>query len=304
MVAQVAAPDEDIDLRVIAGALWSKRFWIAASVFVFSIPFVAAAFLMTPIYRATTVLADASQQTSNSSASLSSALNQLGGLAALARINVGSASQVDEALAVMRSREFTERFIQEENMLPELFPALWDKEARAWRVPPEERPTVTQGYAVFNSIRSNAFPNGRGGLVTVSIEWSDREVAARWVNAVVARLNAEMRARAIASTQLSQGFLEKELAQTSTIETRQAINRLMEAQINQRMLANVTQEFAFRTVDKALPPEPDDIVRPNKLVLVALGPTAGLIFGVLAVLVVNMFTARRTSAVPAQAAVR
>jgi LPS O-antigen subunit length determinant protein (WzzB/FepE family) len=294
-VRQGPPADDDIDLRAVAGTLWSKRFWIIASAIVFSIPFVAAAVLMTPVYRATTVLADARDNPS-SAGTLSNALNQLGGLAALARINVGSATQVDEALAVMRSREFTERFIQEQNMLPELFPDLWDKDARDWRVPVDQRPTLTQGYALFDSIRSTSFPTGRGGLITVSIEWTDREIAARWVNALIARLNSEMRARAIASTKLSQSFLEKELDATSTIETRQAINRLMEAQINQRMLANVTQEYAFRTVDKALPPEPDDIVRPNKLVLVALGPTVGLIFGVFAVLVINVFAARRASA--------
>jgi uncharacterized protein involved in exopolysaccharide biosynthesis len=302
MVAQVAMPDEDIDLRAVAGRLWAKRGWIAASMILFTIPFLAAAMLMTPIYRATTVLADA-RADSNNSTSLNSALNQLGGLAALARINVNTATQVDEALAVMRSRDFTERFIADENMLPELFPDLWDEKAGAWRVPPEQVPTLTMGYKVFDSIRSTALPTGRGGLITLSIEWADREAAARWANAVVARLNSEMRARAIASTQSSQSFLEKELDATSTIDTRQAINRLMEAQINQRMLANVTQEYAFRTVDRAMPPDPDDIVRPNKVVLAALGPTAGLIFGVIAVLVFNMFTARRVGAAD-EAAVR
>src|SRR5688572_30375483 len=113
MVAQVVAPDEDIDLRAVAGTLWSKRLWIVASVILFSIPFVAAAFLLTPIYRATTVLADA-RESSNSSTSLNTALNQLGGLAALARLNTNAATQIDEALAVMRSREFTEQFIEEE----------------------------------------------------------------------------------------------------------------------------------------------------------------------------------------------
>jgi uncharacterized protein involved in exopolysaccharide biosynthesis len=296
-------PDEDIDLRAVAGRLWAKRGWIAASIVLFTIPFVAAAMLMTPIYRATTVLADA-RADANNSASLNSALNQLGGLAALARINVNTATQVDEALAVMRSRDFTERFIRDENMLPELFPDLWDAKAGAWRVPPEQAPTLTMGYKVFDSIRSTALPTGRGGLITLSIEWPDRDVAARWANAVVARLNSEMRARAIASTQSSQRFLEKELDTTGTIDTRQAINRLMEAQINQRMLANVTQEYSFRTVDRAMPPDPEDVVRPNKVVLTALGPTAGLIFGVIAVLVFNMFTARRGSGAADEAAVR
>jgi uncharacterized protein involved in exopolysaccharide biosynthesis len=292
VVARVDETNEDIDLGAVAATLWSKRYWIVSSVVLFTIPFVAAAFLMTPVYRATTVVADARAENSNTSG-LSGALNQLGGLASLARINVNSVNQVDEALAVMRSREFLERVIEEAKMLPELFPNLWDTNANKWRGPKE--PTLTQGYLRFLSVLSTAFPNGKGGLVTVSIEWTDREAAARWVNAVVARLNAEMRERAIASTKLSQSFLETELTATSTVETRQAINRLMEAQINQRMLANVTKEYAFRTVDRALPPLPDDIVRPNKIVLVALGPTVGLIFGVFVVLVTNMFVARRNS---------
>jgi len=292
VVARVDETNEDIDLGAVAAALWSRRYWIFASVVLFTIPFVAAAFLMTPVYRAITVLADA-RADSGSSSALSGALSQLGGLATLARINVNTANQVDEALAVMKSREFIERFIQEENMLPELFPKLWDASAQTWRGP--KAPTLTQGYFRFVSICSTAFTNGKGSLITVSIEWTDREAAARWVNGIVARLNAEMRGRAIENTNSSQSFLEKELAVTSTIETRQAINRLMEAQINQRMLANVTREYAFRTVDKALPPEPGDIVRPNKIVLVALGPTVGLIFGVFVVLVVNMFVARRAS---------
>jgi uncharacterized protein involved in exopolysaccharide biosynthesis len=292
VVARAEEANEDIDLGAVAATLWSRRYWIFASIVVFTIPFVAAAFLMTPVYRATTVLADA-RADSNSSSGLSGALGQLGGLAALARVNVNSINQVDEALAVMKSREFIEDFVRDENMLPELFPALWDATATKWRGPKE--PTLTQGYLRFVSICSTAFPNGKGGLITVSIEWTNRETAAKWVNALVARLNAEMRERAIASTKLSQSFLEKELTATSTVETRQAINRLMEAQINQRMLANVTQEYVFRTVDRALPPERDDIVRPNKIVLVALGPTVGLIFGVFAVLVVNVFVARRSS---------
>ena len=102
-----------------------------------------------------------------------------------------------------------------------------------------------------------------------------------------------MRDRAIANTQLSVGYLEKELESTSTIETRQAINRLIEAQINQRMVASVTQEYAFRVVDRALPPDPDDSVGPSKLTLVALGPIIGFAFGVFAVLVVNVLMGRR-----------
>jgi uncharacterized protein involved in exopolysaccharide biosynthesis len=256
---------------------------------VFTIPFALSAFLAEPVYQAATVLADARADTSVSS--LSAALGALGNLANVARINIPGATYVDEAMAVMRSREFTEGFIRDENLMPDLFPELWDAQTGQWRNK-DEQPTLAQAFKVFEAIRS-VDQAGRGGLVTVSVLWRDRVKAAEWANGLVARLNAEMRDRAIDATNLSVSHLEKELESTSTIETRSAINRLMEAQINQRMLANVTQEYAFRVIDRALPPEPDDAVGPSKLVLIALGPSVGLIFGVFAVLAANVLRSRR-----------
>ncbi len=92
------------------------------------------------------------------------------------------------------------------------------------------------------------------GLITLAIEWRDPVQAASWANELVARLNAEMRARAIARTSASIDYLQKELANTSEVETKRAMDRVMEAQINKRMLATVTEEYALRVVDRALPP--------------------------------------------------
>jgi uncharacterized protein involved in exopolysaccharide biosynthesis len=46
------------------------------------------------------------------------------------------------------------------------------------------------------------------------------------------------------------------------------------------MVANVTHEYAFRVVDKAMPPDIDDPVRPRKLMLLLAGPFVGLVAGV------------------------
>jgi uncharacterized protein involved in exopolysaccharide biosynthesis len=286
VATQVEVQGDDIDLGAIAGKLWSKRWWIGLSVVAITIPFAVVAFTSEPVYRASVLLVDA-RGDSGGMGALGAALGQLGNLASIARINVAGATQVDEAMAVMKSREFTERFVAEERLLPDLFPDLWDENRKVWLTPTGDPPTLSQGYRAFDAIRS-VTQAGRGGLVTVAIEWGDPEKAAAWANALVEHLNAEMRERAIESTDLSVGYLEKELAGTSTIETRQAINRLIEGQINQRMLANVTQEYAFRVVDRALPPDPDDAVGPSKLTLIALGPIIGLIFGIFVVLVANV----------------
>ena len=294
MVAVAEERDDDIDLSGIARTLWARRGWVITSVTLFTVAFALAAFLIPPLYRATTILADARADSTPSP--LNAALGALGNLATAARINIPGATYVDEAMAVMRSREFTEGFIRDEGIMPDLFPGLFDRTTGDWIGGDEEPPTLAKAYKRFNEIRSVS-QSGRGGLITVSIEWRDPIKAAHWANAIVARVNGEMRTRAIEATRLSVNYLEEELTTTSTIETRMAINRLMEAQINQRMLANVTTEYAFRVIDKALPPDPDDTVGPRKLVLVLLGPIVGFVFGVFAVLTWNIITAFRQARV-------
>jgi uncharacterized protein involved in exopolysaccharide biosynthesis len=290
MVAVAEQRDDDIDLRAVAATLWARKSWIVLSTILFTVPFALAAFLSKPVYRAQTVLADA-RADSGGSSSLNAALGALGNLGNVARLASQGATFADEAMAVMRSREFTERFIREHNLMPQLFPDIWDSAKGQWTVPEDQRPSLAAAYRVLNGIRT-VEQAGRGGLITVAIEWGDPEQAAEWANALVAQLNAEMRDRAIKATKLSVGYLERELEGTSTLDTRQAINRLMEAQINQRMLANVTEEYAFRIVERALPPDLDDSIGASKRVLLALGVGVGFIFGVFVVLVVNAFFGR------------
>jgi hypothetical protein len=90
-----------------------------------------------------------------------------------------------------------------------------------------------------------------------------------------------MQNRAITEANESLGFLERELSTTTIVDTRDAIGRLIESQVNQRMLANVTEEYALRVVDEALPPDIDDPVRPQRLFLAAISGAVGLMVAIL-----------------------
>jgi uncharacterized protein involved in exopolysaccharide biosynthesis len=270
--------DGRVDVRAVVARLWRRRSWLLISAILFSAVFAAAAFLMTPVYRATTVLVPAGSS-ADGLGSLSGGLGQLGGLASLAGLAVGPGdTKTEEALAVMRSRQFTEAFISDLGLMPELFPERWDAEQNQWQGDSRDWPTLADGFDVFNEEIRTIEQDSQTGLVTVEILWRDPLKSAEWANELVTRLNNEMRARAISTTNAFVSYLEKELAATSTIETRQAIARLMESQINQRMMANVTQEYAFRVADRALPPDPKDVVRPNKPLLLLLGPLLGVLF--------------------------
>ncbi|MBS0366234.1 MAG: hypothetical protein JSR67_10480 [Proteobacteria bacterium] len=287
-IARVDAHDE-IDLRETLFTLWAKRWRIAISAAAFMCLFAAAAFVMKPVYRSSVLVVTASMERQGLSGSIGGSIGSLGGLASLAGINLGgNSAEMEEALAVLKSRRFTEAFIRDKQLLPKLYPSKWDAGKQAWRIDTKP-PTPAKAYKYFDKSIRSVIQDKKTGLITLQIDWEDPVEGAAWANELIQRLNAEMRDRALAQANASLGYLEKELEKTSVVATRDAISRLIEVQIKQRMLANVTEEYAFRIVDRALPADKDDRLRPHKVVLSAAGLVVGTIIGILGVLVSNWF---------------
>lgn len=286
--------EQDVILfRQLLVRLWLERWWIVISIVLFTAVFTTAAYTLTPIYRASTILIPASSER-GSGGVLGSALGQLGGLASLAGISVGSGDpETEAALAVLRSRQFTERFISDNNLLPKLFAKKWDAANKIWKVAQEDQPTLAKANAYFTENIRTIVQDKKTGLVTLQIDWKDRYEAAAWANELVQRLNADMRARAITKTDSSVGYLERELKSTSLIGTQEAINRLIEAQIKQRMLASVSQEYSFRVVDQAMPVDADDPIKPKRMLLLVAGPFFGSFVGIVLVFVSGIFHKRK-----------
>jgi uncharacterized protein involved in exopolysaccharide biosynthesis len=277
--------DEVVDLRYVLARLIAFWRWIAVSALVFMLGAAAVAFLMRPVYRASTVMIASDVGNEGMGGAISSALGSIGGLASLAGLGLGgNAARAEEALAVLKSRQFTEAFIRERNLMPVLFPDDWDVQAKRWRGSEDDWPTYGKAYKKFDERIRTVEQDKKTGLITLHVDWRDRAQAAQWANELVERLNLEMRSRAIAKSSAAVGYLEKELESTIVVATREAINRLIEAQVKERMLANVTQEYSFRVVDKAMAPDKDDPLRPQKVLLLAGGLFAGLCVGFAAVL--------------------
>jgi uncharacterized protein involved in exopolysaccharide biosynthesis len=269
-----------VDGGLLATVLWTRRSLIAAFAIVGTVALAVVAFTSPPIYRASAVLVQASPDRSALGSSISSALGSMGGLASLAGIDLSAGnSAIEETLAVLQSREFTQEFIADHNLMPVLYADIWDPASRTWKVPPKKQPTPAKAFRAFDGIRTIK-RSEKTGLITLQIDWKDRLEAAAWANALVEALNMEMRTRAIEQSDASLGYLQKELAATTDIGTREAVNRLIEGQIKQRMLANVTQQYSLRFVDKALVPDADDHVGPKKLLLMVIGLFLGLAVGI------------------------
>jgi uncharacterized protein involved in exopolysaccharide biosynthesis len=280
--------NDEIDLGSVLRLLWRRRWWIVAAVALGSSSALGLSMLMPPVYRASVVMVPVND--GGADGALGSAVGQLGGLASLVGLNVGSGgSRTPEALAVLRSRRFLESFFAEEQLLPILFSKHWNASTKSWAVTGDRVPTAGDAYRFFAKRVLNVSEDKKTSLVTLSINWRNPDQAADWANKLTSRLNGEMRLRAQQQADASVGFLKKELDSTLDIGTREAVNRLMEVEIKRRMLANTRQEYAFRVVERAFAPELKDKVSPQKLLMVVMGLVLALFLSLVGIFLYESF---------------
>lgn len=232
---------------------------------------VIIALSMTPIYRSTTVVAI----NSDAADSLGSGLlgGQLGGLAGLAGISLGGSNRRMEYLAMLDSRILADQFIAENQLKFVFFAKDWDAARNKWAS--QKVPTDEEAYQYFNEKVRDVSEDRRTGLVTVSMESTDPDASARWANEYVQRANDLLRQRAVTEAASSLEFLDRALTNASTIEIRQAMFQLVEAQQKQQMLATVRHEYIFHTIDPAKAPDPENFVRPKRMLIATAGGFLG-----------------------------
>lgn len=253
------------------------RHWqlIAATTLITLTATLAYAFLAPRWYRAQAVIAPVSQGAGAST--LSSLNNQLGGLATLVGLNPDDEVLKRESIARLMSREFIYDFLREERLLPILFSERWDADKGRWKgTLGTEEPTLEVAYKYFIGNVCTISEDRRNGLVKITVDWKDPELASSWANKLIARINEDQRAIARAEVGRNLEYLNRELTQTTIVELRQSINRLIEAEIRKLMLANVREQYAFKVIDPAFTPGLEGVVRPRRAVFAI----AALFFGV------------------------
>ncbi|MBO1926301.1 hypothetical protein J3998_01820 [Thiomicrorhabdus sp. 6S2-11] len=302
--------DDEIDLRELWHAVWSRKWSIVLiTALVMSVALVYA-LNQKNYYKAQVVLASA--QGEGKSAGLAA---QFGGLASLAGINIGGggASDTGTAIAILQSRKFGERFIQENNLKPVLFADSWDKNKQAWiakspsvlasiknivspasneatpgyqreSLAPNE-PSLWNAYKRFKGIVSVA-EDKKSGFITLSVEFIDPVLAAKWATQMVKDINAQMKEQSLTEAQRSNAYLEQQLKKTSLAEVKQSIYQMMEANIKTMMLANTSEDVVFKTIDPAVVPEEKS--KPKRALIMAVAMVLGLMLGIFWALIRNV----------------
>ena len=292
--------DDEIDLRELFSVLWAGKKLIVAITAVFAVVSVLYALSLANEYKASAVVSPAT----SGGSSLGSMAGQLGGLASLAGINIGSgeSNETQEAMEIMQSWGFMEAFIQTHDLAVPVYAAVgWDKGANSlkldddlydaastgWLIEDDESgenraPSSWELYEAFNK-RVAVSQDKKSGLINISVEYYSPQIAKQWVDLFISTINEYMRARKLEQVNRNIEYLTIQIEKTAIAEMREVFYQLIEEQTKSKMLAEASPEYAFVTVSRAMVPEEKS--KPKRALVCILGTLLGGMLSVLWVLV-------------------
>ena len=286
------ASDDEIDLRELWQAIWSGKWIIVGVTSIFAVASVFYALSLPNMYKATALLAPASQ---SDSGSLSKVAGQFGGLASLAGINLGSGESSKDVIAqeLIKSWGFIETFIEKQNIKAEVFAVkgwhlpsnqliydetLYNVETKVWLREPQpsigrsEKPSSGELYEKFKEYLSVS-QDKETGLISLSIEYYSPIKASQWVEAIIQSINQHMKDQDVKEAQKNIEYLKQQITQTAIADMQSIFYQLIEEQTKTLMLANASDEYVLKTLNTAKVPEEKS--KPKRALICVLGVLLG-----------------------------
>jgi len=229
---------------------------------------------------------------SGGSVSVASRLsNRLGGLSSIAGISLGgngAGIEGEQALARLKTRSFLINHVKEKNLKPILFANQWSQSGGVWI---NEEPSDREASELLlGMITTSMNPKDKAGLVIFSLEWENPtspNKIADIANNLVSSINSHAKDRAIIEARDSISFLEKELEQTSILNSQTMLYSIIEQQMQKIMMANIRDEFVFKIIDPAVVPKHAE-TKPI-LIVVFIGLILGIFLASFLAISVNYF---------------
>lgn len=304
--------DDEIDLKELFLVIWKDKWIIILLTILFAGGGVFYAISQPNTYTSAVLLAPAQDEGSSGLG------GQLGGLAALAGVNIGGSGGTDvktQALAVLQSRIFIDAFIEKNDLLVPLMASekwipevkAWDQEKQKWNEAPAKhildaelydiknkqwlvneetkqslKPTMWNANKAFKALIATS-EDKENGMVTISVTHHSPIIAQQWAELLVVEINAWMKNDKLTETEKNIGYLRKQLEQTAIAEVRTLFFQMIEGQFKNKMLAEVQAEYVFKTIDPAIVPE--EKAGPKRALICVLATLLGGMFGVFLVLV-------------------
>ena len=252
-----AVEPEDISLRDLLADMSRSKVAVMLIVAAFTIAGGAIGWLSGDKYEASVVMTPAIDEARGGRlGSLGALASQYSGLASLAGLALPGSDKKEEAVAVLQSELLTQKYIQDNNLLPVLYEKLWDPATRRWTTDdPKKTPTLWKANQRFKKKIRSVVSDNKTGLIVLTIKWRDPVEAAKWANGLVKLTNEYLRDKAIREAERNITYLNEQASKTTIVGAQQAIYALLQDEINREMLARGRVEYVLKVIDPAIVPE-------------------------------------------------
>ena len=227
-----------------------KHKWMIISLVVATGTFTVIYSLLLPnIYRSECTIAPIEAEKT----SLGDRLSALGGFGAMiaSQVAVGGSGSLEKFEVVLKSRELTNKVVQEHNLLPLIFPESWDKKALKGK---NKMPSLQDAYRSMQDMLKIE-PNKKSNVLKLSFEYADAGDAQRILHYYVTGLSEFLRQQTLENAAAQRDYLRQQLAQTSDSIFRTKLAELLAQQIEKEALARVQKFYGFDIIDPPFIPE-------------------------------------------------
>lgn len=288
-----ASAQQYFSLREFIILSWRYKWFIIVITGIFAAASVAIVLTIPNQYKAEMLVSPSEEQSGGGLAALA---NQFGSLASLAGINLGGkgGDQMLLALEIFKSRQFLMGFIEKHELLVPLMaaekwdhnsgeliinPKLYDTNSKKWvrdvQPPLRPEPTLFEAYEAFRE-RLVVDRDAKSSVITITFEYFSPHIAQQWLTLLVKDLNGYMRDIELKESQRSVEYLQTQIANTEVAELKNVFFQLIQEQLKKAMLAEVREEFVFKTIDVAIVPEKKS--KPSRAVICIIITMLGGLF--------------------------
>ena len=305
--------DDEIDLRELFFILvQGKRIVAYVTAFLVTIGIIYSLYLPN-IYQSEALLAPVDE----SSSLIGEALSQYSGLAGLAGINLPTGetgSNSKKAIELMSSLNFFEKYIMPKIFLPDLMAVdSWDDEkniiiyddsifqkdtntwVRDFSYPQKLIPSAQESFEIFKDDNLSVLEDNKTKYVSLSIKHQSPVIAKEWVQIIFEEVNFFYRQKDKESSEKAVIFLNKQIADNSYAEIRQATASLLKKEIQKLTLVEANKDYVFEYV---YPPSVmEEKIMPNRYIIVFLSLLLGVFLGAIVVIFRHyLFLSRKNEA--------
>ncbi len=290
---------DEIDLVKLFKILLRDKLTIISSTTFFAIAALIYSLYLPNIYESEALLSPVGSETGSNQS-----MNNIGGLASLAGINLSSqpGGNSTKALKKVRTLSFFKESILPNIFLPDLmamkswdddtntivyYENVFNTETQTWI----SAPTPQESFKDFEDILkvSQDFDTG---FVTIAVKHKSPHIAQEWTNLIVNQLNDFFRVNDKREAQAAMDFLNVQMSLTNYTEIKQVIAQLLQKKMQQLTLIEANEFYVFSYLDPPMVME--EKIEPNRPSICILGTILGGLIGIFIVIIREFLTSKKS----------